>query len=93
MPTFAECVTTYIASHEVGWRGKRTSQNWSSTLRDHAYPVLGRLPVDEMATEHVLAVLEPLWRSKPGIDPSLDDTHQTKAPRWAGLCTESISIG
>jgi Arm DNA-binding domain len=38
VPTFAECAGAYIASHEAGWRGRRTSQNWSSTLRDHAYP-------------------------------------------------------
>jgi integrase len=65
MPTFAECATAYIASHEAGWRGKRTSQNWSRTLRDHAYPVLGSLSVDEITIEHVLSVLEPLWSSKP----------------------------
>ena len=64
VPTFAECAGAYIASHEAGWRGRRTSQNWSSTLRDHAYPLLGRVSVDEITTEHVLAVLEALWRSK-----------------------------
>jgi hypothetical protein len=64
-PTFAECATAYIASHEAGWRGKRTGQHWVATLRDHAHPTLGRVSVDEIATEHVLAVLKPLWRTKP----------------------------
>ena len=64
-PTFAECATAYIASHEAGWRGKRTNQNWAGTLRDHAHPVLGRLSVDKVITEHVLAVLKPLWVTKP----------------------------
>jgi integrase len=62
--TFAECAATYIASHESGWRGQRTSQNWSNTLRDHAYPLLGRLSVGEITTNHVLAVLKPLWGSR-----------------------------
>jgi integrase len=64
-PTFVECAGAYIASHEAGWRGKRTSQLWVCTLRDYAHPVLGHLLVDEITTEHVLAVLKPLWRTKP----------------------------
>src|SRR6516165_6017565 len=64
-PTFADCARAYIASHEAGWRGKRTSQHWTSTLRDHAHPVLRRLSVDEITTEQVLAVLKPIWVSKP----------------------------
>jgi integrase len=63
-PTFAECAAAYIASHEAGWRGGRTRQMWVCTLRDYAYPVLGHLAVDEIATDHVLAVLKPLWRTK-----------------------------
>jgi hypothetical protein len=54
-PTFAESAAAYVASHEAGWRGKRTSQHWVATLRDHAHPVLGRLSVDEITTEQVLA--------------------------------------
>jgi integrase len=64
-PTFAECATAYIASHEAGWRGRRTCQLWVSTLRDYAHPVFGHLSVDAITTEHVLAVLKPLWRTKP----------------------------
>src|SRR5262245_28375836 len=30
--TFAECAGAYIASHEAGWRGKRTGQLWVNTL-------------------------------------------------------------
>jgi hypothetical protein len=64
-PTFAECATAYIASHEAGWRGKRTGQLWVRTLRDYAFPVMGRLSVDEIITDNVLTVLKPLWRTKP----------------------------
>jgi integrase len=64
VPTFAECAAAYIASHEAGWRGRRTCQQWVCSLRDYAYPVLGHLSVDEITTDHVLAVLKPLWRTK-----------------------------
>ena len=64
-PTFGECAAAYIASHEAGWRGKRTGQHWVATLRNHAHPTLGRISVAEINTEHVLAVLKPLWVTKP----------------------------
>jgi integrase len=64
-PTFAECAGAYVASHKGGWRGKRTGQQWVSTLRDYIYPVIGHLSADEINTEHVLAVLKPMWRTKP----------------------------
>ena len=64
-PTFGECAAAYIASHEAGWRGKRTGQHWVATLRDHAHPTLGRVSVAEINTEHMLAVLKPLWMTKP----------------------------
>jgi integrase len=64
-PTFAECAGAYIASHEAGWRGKRTGQLWLSTLSDYVYPVIGHLSADEVTTEHVLKVLQPIWIALP----------------------------
>ena len=32
---------------------------------NYAYPFMGDLPVVKVDTPHVLAVLEPLWRTKP----------------------------
>jgi integrase len=64
VPTFAQCAGAYVESHEKGWRGKRTSQQWVGTLRNHVHPVLGRLSVDEIVTEHVLAVLKPIWATR-----------------------------
>ena len=45
VPTFAECVTAFIKSHEAGWRGARTHEHWTRTMKDYALPVLGPLPV------------------------------------------------
>jgi integrase len=63
-PTFAECATAYIASHEAGWRGRRTHENWVRTLRDYALPILSDLPVSAIDRQHVLKVLQPIWLSK-----------------------------
>jgi len=37
---------------------------WQQTLRSYAYPIIGLMPVDEIETNDVLAVLRPHWESK-----------------------------
>ena len=65
MPTFAEAVEKVIALHEPTWTGARSAQNWRSSLRDYVIPLLGHLPVSDVTTAHVLAVLVPIWTTKP----------------------------
>ncbi len=38
---------------------------WRQTLRDYAYPRIGRKRVGEVSTADVLAILKPIWSSKP----------------------------
>lgn len=38
---------------------------WESTLKTYANPVVGSLPVQDIDTNHVMRVLEPIWRAKP----------------------------
>jgi integrase len=63
--TFEQCATAFIESHEVGWRNDKHRAQWRSTLAAHAYPIIGRLPVQEVDTELVLKVLKPVWAEKP----------------------------
>jgi integrase len=37
---------------------------WRQTLVDYVYPVIGQLPVNEIETNDVLAVLKPIWETK-----------------------------
>jgi integrase len=61
--TFRECAARYIGSHEAAW-GRKHSGVWAGTMRDHAYPILGDLPVRMIETAHVMQVLSPLWKIK-----------------------------
>src|SRR5262245_3065025 len=56
-PTFKECATRFVAIHEPTWKNEVHREQWRSTLRDYAYPVLGDLPVDTITIEHVLQVI------------------------------------
>ncbi len=42
-------------------RSERSRANWIAGLKQHAFPMMGDLPVSEIELRHVLAVLEPLW--------------------------------
>lgn len=62
--TFKFCALAYIDSHEAGWRNPKHAQQWRNTLVSYAYPVIGSLLVRDIGLPQVLAVLEPIWKSK-----------------------------
>jgi integrase len=43
--------------------GKHTDQ-WLTTLRNYAFPKIGDMSVDEIATQDVIEVLQPIWLEK-----------------------------
>ncbi|HXG99588.1 MAG TPA: integrase arm-type DNA-binding domain-containing protein, partial [Sphingomicrobium sp.] len=63
-PLFGDFAKSYIESIESGWRNQVHRQQWRNSLRDHAY-ALDQLAVDQIKTDHVLAVLQPIWTLKP----------------------------
>ncbi|WP_460450287.1 tyrosine-type recombinase/integrase [Alsobacter sp. SYSU BS001988] len=64
VPTFGEEADALIASMASSWRNAKHRAQWEMTLREYAKPLRSR-PVDQVTTEHVLAVLKPLWTSRP----------------------------
>lgn len=64
VPTFAEAAEAAIEARLDGWRDDRTAGIWRSSLERFAYPVIGRMPVDQVTTADLLAVLRPIWHDK-----------------------------
>lgn len=62
--TFRQAAGAYIAAHEAGWRSRDSHEQWTSSLRNYAYPVIGDLPVQAVDVGLVLKVLEPIWNDK-----------------------------
>jgi hypothetical protein len=60
--TFAQAVAIYAKLHEQKWTSRRPQ--FLSSLRQHAFPILGDLPLAVIDTPAVLRVLEPIWTSK-----------------------------
>ena len=66
VPTFEAAVENVIAIHSPTWKNpSRMAGQWRQTLRDYAHPRIGRKRVSEVATADVLAILKPIWSSKP----------------------------
>lgn len=62
--TFEVVAAQYIENHRPSWKNAKHAQQWENTLRTYVYPVVGNLPVDEVTTEHVVAILKPIWATK-----------------------------
>jgi integrase len=62
--TFAECFDAYIAAHSAGWKPKHAALCRSS-VRQHALPTIGAMPVAAIDTATVHATLVPIWTSMP----------------------------
>jgi len=62
--SFEESALQYIQAHRSGWKNAKHAAQWSSTLKNYAFPVLGDLHVKDIAIDHVLQVIEPIWTTK-----------------------------
>ena len=62
--TFENCVMHFFATHEAKWRNPKHRAQFLSTLKEYAFPVMGRLPVATIDTGLVLKVIEPIWLTK-----------------------------
>ncbi len=63
--TFAHVAGLYIEAHRAGWRNAKHAGQWEATLAAYAYPVIGNKPVAAITVDDVLAVLRPIWTTKP----------------------------
>jgi len=63
--TFKASAKGYIAAHSDSWKNAKHRAQWPSTLENYVYPVMGDLPVADISTEHVMSVIEPIWKTKP----------------------------
>jgi integrase len=62
--TFGTFATELIADIEDGFKNPKHRQQWRNTLETYGKP-LADIPIDQVSTEDVLGVLQPIWLSKP----------------------------
>jgi integrase len=62
--TFDETAKLYIAANEVSWKNEKHRDQWRNTLQTYASPIIGKMRITEIKTDHILKVLEPIWQTK-----------------------------
>ena len=62
--TFQNATEKYVATQAAGWHSPRHEMQWRRSLEEHAFPVLGKVPVQAVDTGLILSVIEPIWQTK-----------------------------
>ncbi|MDU8928263.1 tyrosine-type recombinase/integrase [Alisedimentitalea sp. MJ-SS2] len=63
-PTFEEIAQQVHIERMPTWKNAKHGQLWINTLRDYAFPKIGRMPVDSIGQPEVLMCLSPIWTEK-----------------------------
>jgi integrase len=64
VPTFGQFADLFVRDMSPQWRNEKHRAQWRMTLTVYCAPMRSK-PVSEITTDDVLAVLKPIWTSKP----------------------------
>jgi len=64
VPTFEELARQVHIDRLPTWKNAKHGDQWLNTLRDYAFPKIGRMPVDSIGQPEVLMCLSPVWTEK-----------------------------
>jgi integrase len=64
IPTFQEVAGQVHIDRMPTWKNTKHGEQWINTLRDYAFPKMGRMPVDSIGQPEVLMCLSPIWTDK-----------------------------
>ena len=64
IPTFEEVARQVHIDRMPTWKNEKHGAQWINTLRDYAFPKIGRMPIDSVGQPEVLMCLSPIWTDK-----------------------------
>jgi len=64
VPTFEEVAQQVHIDRMPTWKNAKHGQQWINTLRDYAFPKIGRMPIDSINQPEVMMCLAPIWTDK-----------------------------
>jgi integrase len=62
--TFKNFAHNFVESKRAEWTNQKHGDQWTYTLEEFAFPVIGNKPIDEIDTQDILDILEPIWTTK-----------------------------
>lgn len=63
--TFEQAARQVHGELKAAWKNGKHVDQWLNTLRDYAFPQIGRMKVADLTPKHFGDVLRPIWLSKP----------------------------
>ena len=63
-PTFSTFAKGCIESKKAEWRNAKHGAQWHATIEDYADPVIGEKHLDQIDTDDILKILNPIWHTK-----------------------------
>ena len=62
--TFEKFALECVEAKRPEWKSQKHGDQWVNTLTDYAFPVIGAKSLDEIDTEDILKILQPIWTTK-----------------------------
>lgn len=61
---FKDFALKFVETKRAEWRNQKHGDQWVYTLEEFAFPVIGNKALDEIETQDILDILEPIWITK-----------------------------
>ncbi|MEY3628557.1 MAG: hypothetical protein RLY91_323 [Pseudomonadota bacterium] len=63
-PKFKDFAAECIETKKAEWSNPKHTDQWFNTIEQYANPIIGNLRLDEIDTDHILRILNPIWHTK-----------------------------
>lgn len=61
---FREIAADHIAAKSPAWKNAKHAWQWTRTMEQFVFPVIGDLTPDIITVDHILRILTPIWSTK-----------------------------
>lgn len=61
---FMNCAVAFIEVKQQEWRNPKHRTQWINTLQQYAFPIIGKIDVNDITTQHLIKLLQPIWLIK-----------------------------
>lgn len=62
--TFETCALEFIEYSRPSWKSAKHGQQWTNTLTQYAFPVIGKTGIGDVHADDIVRILDPIWQSK-----------------------------
>ena len=62
--TFESCALEFIEYSRPMWKNVKHGQQWTNTLTQYAFPVIGKSSISNIHADDIVRILSPIWQTK-----------------------------